>query len=741
MTGQPRPADKPRLLFLRPPYQDLPDFIRRHLGEQTRCLANFFDVIEVPASGDYGELCARHRPDIALFESGVYTNAPRIIRNTDAFPDIPKIGFLHCDAYCPTRSVFFSDMERWGVRTFFSLSVAVAEYTPEIAGDLFAWPNGFDPELYRDYGERKTLPVLFVGSQAPHYPWRNHIRSILAGRYPMMTCPHFGWFDRQKTESMIHGEQYARLINSAMLVPTCGTIAREIVRKHFEIPACRTCLVTEYTPALAAAGFVDMENCVFVDEANCIEKVDLLFKRPELMQAIADNGHRLVHERHTFGHRDQIRQWFDLHHQLRPGQKIIQPDPFAPLRIIEAPAGVSNGHFRSGARDRILLDEAEAELAAGAVAKAEALFRRCLNYHATTPEPILGLARCALRRGDAREGLRLAAQLIDNAMNGHGAQDPDPVQWSCFIVALLCCGDLAAAGRSARQFPGLRHPELDHLRRALARLGEGDSANAGAPAATARRPSVHVVPERSPAAWTEDLLRLLRACGQVGLAKRLEQGGPAPVGRQPKEAADASPAFENRYRPRHGAVAQFGRKLLMHGLRILSDPGYPRRFLARRGKPDEFASLIGRIAAEADIRSALLVSDRRWSIHADTLSAGSLRNPCLPKVLRLSGADLLASIGRRTENASAPTPLARLLSDNGLAGFDLVLVEAALPPGLDLTECFGAAKVVMIDRLDQAGNHEAFRRFLDMAGGFRLFAHNPMHQDGYAVVVSDAAYL
>ena len=64
-----------------------------------------------------------HKPDITLFESGVYVANDRVLRNTDAFPEIPRLGFLHCDAYCPTRSVFFSDMEHWGVETFFTLSV------------------------------------------------------------------------------------------------------------------------------------------------------------------------------------------------------------------------------------------------------------------------------------------------------------------------------------------------------------------------------------------------------------------------------------------------------------------------------------------------------------------------------------------------------------------------------------------------------------------------------------------
>ena len=745
--------DKPRLLFLRPALPGLPDFIQRHLQEQTRCLAHFFDVVEVAAEGDYRALCERHRPDISLFESGVYTKAPRIIRNTDCFPEIPKIGFLHCDAYCPTRSVFFSDMQQWGVSVFFTLSVSIAEYTPEIADNLFAWPSGFDPDLYRDHGEPKSVPILFVGSQAPHYPWRNRIRSILGSRYPMLSCPHFGWFDQKKTEKMIHGEQYARLINAATLVPTCGTIAREIVRKHYEIPACRTCLVTEYTPALAAAGFVDMENCVFVDERNCIEKVDRLFSSPDLTRMIADNGHRLVHERHTYAQRDQIRQWFDLHRALRPGQKIIQPDPFGPLQTVDAASGAVNGHFRSGALDRNLLRQAEEKFAAGAIGQAEAFYLRCLNYHATTPEPILGLARCALRRGDAREALRRTAQLIDNALNDHGAQDPDPVQWSYFIVSLLCSGDLDGAVARARRYPHLRHPELDHCRAVLASLAGDGGHDAPGPDTATRRPSVHVLPERNAQDWARDLLGLLRSCGQPGLARRLrkamDHGAATPPGAkagQPPSPPVPDPAFVNTFRRRPSVASNLAATLLRHGRRTLSDPAYPLKLFARRGQADEFATLIGKIAAEANVGSALLVSDRRWSIQADALASGSRRNPALPKLARITTAALARSArdgsGPRTAEAErAATPLHRLLAETGMPAFDLVLIEGVVPHLPDPVDCFGAAKVVMIDCIDHVGNHEVFERLLKRAKDYRLFAHNPLHQDGYAILVQDDAYV
>src|SRR4029079_15728434 len=189
--------------------------------------------------GNYKEICDDFQPNLVLVESGVYGRPPHITE-TAAYPEIPKLGLLNADAYCSTRSRFLSDMERWGVETYFAVSVSMPEYMPSVTDRLFIWPNFIDPKIYRDYALPKTIPVLAIGSQAMHYPWRNQINRIVAQHFPTMICPHFGWFDPKKSNRMIYDEEYAKLINASCVAPTCGTIAREVVRKHFEIPAANT---------------------------------------------------------------------------------------------------------------------------------------------------------------------------------------------------------------------------------------------------------------------------------------------------------------------------------------------------------------------------------------------------------------------------------------------------------------------------------------------------------------------
>lgn len=266
---------RPRLLFLRFTARVLPAFIRLQLQQQVDCLSQSFEVVVVnDGHVDYRALCDRHRPDLVLFESGVYVG-PRDVANLYAYPEIPKLGFVHADAFCPTRKIAIDDMARWGITTYFTTSASLGAYTPNIASSLFVWPNFVDECQFRDYGVPKLVPVLFTGSQAVHYPWRSRQNTIISQHYPTLQCPHFGWgTDADKAGNrMLVGDSYARLLSTAWCAPTCGTFANDFVRKHLEIPASNTCLVTERTPVLEAAGFVDGENCIFVDDTDVLDKL------------------------------------------------------------------------------------------------------------------------------------------------------------------------------------------------------------------------------------------------------------------------------------------------------------------------------------------------------------------------------------------------------------------------------------------------------------------------------------
>lgn len=513
-----REGPKPRMVFFRINDTDLPEFINGHFRDHLRCLEQFFDVVLVSTNADYDEVVDRERPDIALFESGVYARAGRAITNTHRHPGIPKIGFLDSDAYCLTRSVFLADMDDWGVDTFFSVGVSTTGYTPDIADRTFAWPNFADKAIFKDYPGGPSQSILLSGSRENNYPWRLKVDRLLRERFPVQALPHAGWFDRARSATMPSGAEYARSLGSALIVPTCGTIAEDLVRKHFEIPASGALLLTERTAAVDAAGFVDMENSVFADPSDVVDKVEFLLANPDVLDRISRAGQRLAHAGHSIENRDQIRQWFDLQRSA-PGARIVQPGIFAPLRADGEPdGGLPVSFVAPPGIDRRLLAEGLRHLSSGEPGRAAERFAEVLNYH-FEPEAALGLARCWIRLGRpdwARQMLEYSTGVV---LKPHGASHPDPVEWAWVARAALCESGMGPARALAEEYPGLRHPELDRLRSIVGvAVGSGMTDDQ---APVRRHRSVHAgMGDDAWDVWIADLVRDLAACGQDELARR-----------------------------------------------------------------------------------------------------------------------------------------------------------------------------------------------------------------------------
>ena len=217
----------------------------------------------------------------------------RTITNLTANPDVPRLGFW----FGRTLQIPRCTETTARARPFqFSLAAAKLRITPggmRLAG---LWPIGSPPIQHRTLAGSPTLKLTRWCSVRP----------------------------------------MPRLLNSAKVVaPTCGTIAKEVVRKHFEIPAARSCLVTEQTPSIEAAGFEDGVNCVFATRSDVVERVSELLSDSSLLAAITDAGHELVQSRHRMIHRSQIHDWYVLNRSRGPNETIVQPRSVCTARIDE----------------------------------------------------------------------------------------------------------------------------------------------------------------------------------------------------------------------------------------------------------------------------------------------------------------------------------------------------------------------------------------------------------------------
>jgi hypothetical protein len=780
-------SGKPRLLFFQYKYdKHLPAFLLTHAQEHIRCLAASFDVTVIREDCDYQQVCDTYKPDITLFESGVnHPTCERLqILNARSHSGIPKIGLQHGDAFCDARAGFLSDMDHWGIETFFSISTTAAEHTPEIADQLFIWPVFVDDEICHDYGAWKSIPVFVSGNSNELYPWRRKILKIVPEHYPSLIWPHPGYQPRSVPARMLVGEDYARTINASWFVPTCGTVAKEFVRKHLEIPASKSCLLTERSPALEAAGFADMKNCVFVDEQDVLEKIGYLFQHEDELRAITDAGYQLVHSRHTLKHRDQIFQWYRLHRQLKAGEKIVQPGPFEPLAAVPASAHTRNTHVAGGGLHLSLLRQGDEKLWEGKYDEAERLYVQCMNIMRWMPEPRLRMALCSLYKGEAKKALSWIDVPIHFILCVYKAADPDPVEWAYFIVALLCLGKVDEAVKRSEQFPWLRHPELDRARCVARAIKTGRFASpAESDFESRRRHSIHRMPERDLANWTGQICIMLRACGRPEIAATLMHSCEASAADSDVQSG-GTPASGERIavrapgqeigRPDKSIVSFFQRRAAYRDLRLKvrasiaarlrgleSRYGYFLPYSLSESRNNEFYKTIRNLASGESIRTALLIGAAKGNYATEAVLAGLRENGNHPSVYCLSD--------RRNRFKKTPKPstregvhwfggpslrggsttqvIAKVIdaakNQNRLGGFDLLHVDGgrfkARLDAEDIGRLLTGVRFVILQDLNSPCSHQLAEALLRDAS-YILVNYGPESRGGFSIFSKHAPY-
>jgi tetratricopeptide (TPR) repeat protein len=759
---------KPRLVFFQFRYDhNLPAFLLTHARDHVRCLSQFFDVTVVNEDCDFAKVCDEVEPDLALFETGVnHLTCRRLtITNVHSNPAVPRLGLHNADAFCIARSGFLSDWDHWKFDAAFAIATTAAEHTPEIAEQLFVWPNCIDPGTYRDYGERKNIPVLFTGNTNSLYPWRRKIQKLVSERHPSLICPHSGYAGGSNTH-ILHGEPYARLINASVIAPACGTVANEVVRKHFEIPACNTCLVAERTAALEAAGFIDMQNCVFADEHDVLDKLDYLFRNRDQLQEITSRGHQLVHAQHTYVNRDQIYQWYELRRQQQPNQRIVQSNPFGGLELVDTSTEIRSSHVNGAGRHLALLSRGNELLRTGHYDDAEAAFTKCLNYIGWMPEPKLGIALCRLQKGDPGTAADLLSEQIEFTLASYGAADPDPVEWAYYVIALLCQGKVGTAAKCAGQFNWLAHPVLDRARRVVAVLQHG--AAEWKAQAYKRRHSIHVVTDQGYEEWLGQICRMLRACDRSELADRLLESTKASRPLDPDAAGEEIKVTEEQARGSDGyPVRQFRDRYRRRKSRlsIKRAIGRSAHFLERKygyflpyrlseKKRDQFFSQIAAIGSQQGITRALVIGVPPSPGSLEALLSGMSGDDAPPQVLcvdrptrrfrqlerRFAGNLVFRELGAgpEAEMRESLEKLTKMDGRGGVGAFELVLVNGTSASVLGLTSgslrpYLTGARVVVLDDINNLVAHESLSALV-AAGTHQVAAHDPDLRGGYTIL-------
>lgn len=187
--------------------------------------------------------------------------------------------------YCITTKSFEIDFYRkHGVKTIFCT-------------------QGYDPKVHRpNHTWEEKQGVVFIGHKEEE---REYLVAKLVELNIKMTIAGNHWqsfADKRKHKTNliykgkgIFGDDYARELSGALM--GLGLLSKWVPELHttrtFEIPACRTALVTEHNPEIGLI-FSDDEVIFYDDVDEAVKKVEYYIRKREKLQPITERGYKKV---------------------------------------------------------------------------------------------------------------------------------------------------------------------------------------------------------------------------------------------------------------------------------------------------------------------------------------------------------------------------------------------------------------------------------------------------------------
>lgn len=216
------------------------------------------------------------------------------------------LGDLH--RFNPTNGKFpnfiFRMKDRYGIDAILTKYIETYEKDYKDAKlPVYHWPHSVDPALFKDYGLEKKYGVLSTGMLAGSiYPIRRKMYEKFKGK------SYFKRIDRPKNRTDIYpdpwpvGIDYAKELNKSKACIACTSVYHYTIAKIFEIPACKSLLLCDYTEEMKSLGFRPNENFLKFNR-DIVEDYERLSKQE--LKRICNNGYELIQNRHTVQRRTQ----------------------------------------------------------------------------------------------------------------------------------------------------------------------------------------------------------------------------------------------------------------------------------------------------------------------------------------------------------------------------------------------------------------------------------------------------
>ena len=163
------------------------------------------------------------------------------------------------------------------------------------------YPRCVDAECFRDYRMPKDYDVITLGAMWHFYGFRVWMHNYLKNHHKELginyhNYPHCG---SDFKHSDFVREKYARAINNARMLASCGGRYGVAYNKIFESMGCGTVYVGDKPYGAHELHMVDGHNYIAVTKENFAEKIKYYVNKPDELQTIANNGKETFHRYHN----------------------------------------------------------------------------------------------------------------------------------------------------------------------------------------------------------------------------------------------------------------------------------------------------------------------------------------------------------------------------------------------------------------------------------------------------------
>jgi hypothetical protein len=455
---------KPKALYVR---HKNPSLTWRRQGhnpdEFVKFLSHFFDISIQAEDFDLIECCDTIQPELIIYEAlGENRTEMLKISNPNAHSCIPRIGLMIIDPHDTCRVRFVKFLNDMGVTKVFSISSALVRQSPEFSGSTFSMPHQFDTEEFDNFSLKKIIPisVFGFGTHSPMYAWRSKNLPQLIGEFPTLVYRHPGYGDVELPHRFsVTGREYSELLNQSYFSIADGTRSAYCVRKHIEIPASFSVLVSPEFEELKQYGFKDMENCIMGDGRLLLEKIAEVTGDAEFYERICRAGYDHVHENYDYRKNNLIFDWFIAEKNKKPDEEVIQNCEFGSFSRIEIVKKVTRFKKGSGIDSdyqQNMNNALSSILDNHGTASDEKKLLEVVDWcHYQEPWVLLGLI--SLLNGDYKTAADRLLQPYKIRLNRDGQASLDPVEagWLWFLCVLI--GDEKNAEMYGSQISATAH--------------------------------------------------------------------------------------------------------------------------------------------------------------------------------------------------------------------------------------------------------------------------------------------